>query len=197
MNSYFRNNLYQQCTEPAKTKNTILSVPSDRQQTKKKKKKNDLFILSIFQVSLNSLSVLDPKKMQLETGHTAHGCLQGCTGLHYGCLQGCTGLHCRLADRVRYIRPTGLEGPQFYEAKVQMNRCFDPLSPYSTQGRIAHCWFSRISIHQRSIFITSKMDRQLIHQKVRQRIPVMKKNNGVFVVFKKKRELKSKNELFL
>ena len=86
---------------------------------------------------MNSLSVLDPKKMQLETGHTAHRAVQGCTKAAYKTAQGCigvhcTGLHCRLADRVRYIRPTGLEGPQFYEAKVQMNRCFDPLSPYST-----------------------------------------------------------------
>ena len=65
---------------------------------------------------------------------------------------GCTGLHCRL-DRVRYIRPTGLEGPQFYEAKVQMNRCFDPLSPYSTEGSVAHCWFPRIFIHWVQIWI--------------------------------------------
>ena len=36
----------------------------------------------------------------------------------------------------------------------------------------------------------SKTDRQLLHQKVRQRITVMKTNTGVFVVFKTKRELK-------
>ena len=36
----------------------------------------------------------------------------------------------------------------------------------------------------------SKMDRQLLHQKVRQRISVMKTNTGVFAVFKTKRELK-------
>ena len=35
-----------------------------------------------------------------------------------------------------------------------------------------------------------RMDRQLLRQKVRQRISVMKTNTGVFVVFKKKRELK-------
>ena len=36
----------------------------------------------------------------------------------------------------------------------------------------------------------SKTDRQLLRQKVRQRISVMKTNTGVFVVFKTKRELK-------
>ena len=35
-----------------------------------------------------------------------------------------------------------------------------------------------------SIFATSKKDRQLLRQKVHQRISVMKTNNGVFVVFK-------------
>ena len=35
----------------------------------------------------------------------------------------------------------------------------------------------------------SKTDPQLLHQKVRQRISVMKTNNGVFVVFKAKHEL--------
>ena len=39
------------------------------------------------------------------------------------------------------------------------------------------------------------MDRQLLRQKVRQKISVMKKNTGVFVVFKTKRELKCQNEL--
>ena len=34
------------------------------------------------------------------------------------------------------------------------------------------------------------MDRHLLHQKVSQRISVMKKNAGVFAVFKTKRELK-------
>jgi hypothetical protein len=43
---------------------------------------------------------------------------------------------------------------------------------------------------KRSIFTTSKTDRQLLHQKVRQRISVIKTNNGVFVVFKTKYELK-------
>jgi hypothetical protein len=41
-----------------------------------------------------------------------------------------------------------------------------------------------------SIFTMSKMDHQLLHQKVRQRISVMKINTGVFVVFKTKRESK-------
>ena len=36
----------------------------------------------------------------------------------------------------------------------------------------------------------SKMDRQLLRQKVHQRSSVMKTNNAVFVVFKTKRELK-------
>ena len=36
----------------------------------------------------------------------------------------------------------------------------------------------------------SKTDRQLLRQKVRQRILVMKTNNCVFVVFKTKHELK-------
>ena len=36
----------------------------------------------------------------------------------------------------------------------------------------------------------SKMDRQLLCQKVRQRISVMKTNDGVFIVFKTKNELK-------
>ena len=40
-----------------------------------------------------------------------------------------------------------------------------------------------------SIFTTSKTDCQLLRQKVRQRISVMKTNTGVFVVFKTKREL--------
>ena len=39
-------------------------------------------------------------------------------------------------------------------------------------------------------FTTSKTDRHLLRQKVRQRISVMKTNTGVFVVFKTKRELK-------
>jgi hypothetical protein len=38
---------------------------------------------------------------------------------------------------------------------------------------------------------------QLLHQKVRQIISVMKTNIGVFVVFKTKRELESQNELYL
>ena len=43
---------------------------------------------------------------------------------------------------------------------------------------------------KRSIFTTSKTDHQSLCQKVRQRISVMKTNNGVFVVFKTKHELK-------
>ena len=39
-------------------------------------------------------------------------------------------------------------------------------------------------------YTTSKTDRHLLRQKVRQRISVMKTNTGVFVVFKAKRELK-------
>ena len=45
-------------------------------------------------------------------------------------------------------------------------------------------------ILKRSIFTTSKADCQLLRQKVRQRISVMKTNNSVFVVFKTKHELK-------
>ena len=41
-----------------------------------------------------------------------------------------------------------------------------------------------------SIFTTSKTDRQLLRQKVRHRISVMKTNKDVFVVFKTKHELK-------
>ena len=41
-----------------------------------------------------------------------------------------------------------------------------------------------------SRFTNSKTDRQLLCQKVRQRISVMKTNAGVFVVFKTKHELK-------
>jgi len=41
-----------------------------------------------------------------------------------------------------------------------------------------------------SLFTTSKTDRQLLRQGVRQRVSVMKTNNGVFVVFTTKRELK-------
>ena len=36
----------------------------------------------------------------------------------------------------------------------------------------------------------SKTDRQLLGQKVRQRISVMKTNTGIFVVFKTKHELR-------
>ena len=46
------------------------------------------------------------------------------------------------------------------------------------------------SPHEHSIFTMSKMDRQILRQKVHQRISVMKTNNGVFVVFKTKHELK-------
>ena len=44
--------------------------------------------------------------------------------------------------------------------------------------------------HELESFTTSKTDHHLLHQKVRQRISVMKTNTGVFVVFKAKRELK-------
>ena len=47
------------------------------------------------------------------------------------------------------------------------------------------------------VFTTSKTDRHLLRQKVRQIISVMKTNNGGFVVFTTKRELKCQNELFL
>ena len=50
------------------------------------------------------------------------------------------------------------------------------------------CWQKMIL--ERSIFKTSNRDSQLLHQKVPQRISVMKANNGVFVVFKTKHELK-------
>ena len=43
---------------------------------------------------------------------------------------------------------------------------------------------------KRSILTISKMDHQLLRQKVCQRISVMKTNTGVFVVFKTRRELK-------
>ena len=43
---------------------------------------------------------------------------------------------------------------------------------------------------KRSIFTMSNTDRQLLRQKARQRISVMKTINGVFVVFKTKHELK-------
>ena len=41
----------------------------------------------------------------------------------------------------------------------------------------------------------SNIDRQLLRQKIGQKISVMKTNTGVFVVFKKKHELKCQNEL--
>ena len=40
------------------------------------------------------------------------------------------------------------------------------------------------------LFTTSKTDRHLLRQKVRQRISVMKTNTGVFVFFKTKRQSK-------
>ena len=43
----------------------------------------------------------------------------------------------------------------------------------------------------------SKTDRQLLRQKDRQRISVMKTNNALFVVFKTKRELKCQEILRL
>ena len=46
------------------------------------------------------------------------------------------------------------------------------------------------SKHKWTFFTTSKTDRHLLCQKVRQRISVMKTNTGVFVVFKTKRQLK-------
>ena len=45
-------------------------------------------------------------------------------------------------------------------------------------------------IHKWRLFTTSKTDRHLLHQNVRQRISVMKTNSGVFVVFKTIRESK-------
>ena len=51
--------------------------------------------------------------------------------------------------------------------------------------------------HKQSLSTTSIMDCQLLRQKVCQKISVIKTNIFVFVVFKKKRELKCKNELFL
>ena len=54
-----------------------------------------------------------------------------------------------------------------------------------------------VKIQKQSLFTTSIMDRQLLRQKVRQKISVMKTNTGVFVVFKTKCELKCQNELFL
>ena len=45
-------------------------------------------------------------------------------------------------------------------------------------------------IYKLKFFTTSKSDRQLSRQKIRQRISVMKTNTGVFVVFKTKRKLK-------
>ena len=56
--------------------------------------------------------------------------------------------------------------------------------PWSTSLFKAHM------LQKCSIFTTSKKDRQLLCQKVRQRISVMETNNGVFVVFKTKHELK-------
>jgi len=48
-----------------------------------------------------------------------------------------------------------------------------------------------VSICYSSVFFTtSKMDRQLLRRGVCQRVSVMKTNNGVFVVFKTKHDLK-------
>ena len=47
-----------------------------------------------------------------------------------------------------------------------------------------------LMMHKHSIFTMSKTGRQLLRQKVHQRISVMKVINGVFVVFKAKHELK-------
>ena len=58
-------------------------------------------------------------------------------------------------------------------------------------NKVDNCvMFSRkdLDLHKWSIFTTSKTDRQLLRQQVRQRISVMKTNTGVFVVFKTKRE---------
>jgi hypothetical protein len=49
---------------------------------------------------------------------------------------------------------------------------------------------------KQSLSTTSNMDRQLLRQKVIQKISVIITNTCVFVVFKTKRELKCKNELF-
>ena len=48
-----------------------------------------------------------------------------------------------------------------------------------------------------SFSTTSIIDRQLLRQKVRQKISVIKTNTFVFCVFKTKRESKCQNELFL
>ena len=48
-----------------------------------------------------------------------------------------------------------------------------------------------------SLSTTSNMDCQLLRQKFRRKISVIKTINCVFVVFKAKRELKCQNELFL
>ena len=47
-----------------------------------------------------------------------------------------------------------------------------------------------------SLSTVSIMDRQLLRQKVRQIISVIKTKTRVFVVFKAKRELKCQNKLF-
>ena len=49
---------------------------------------------------------------------------------------------------------------------------------------------SKVVFHLWSLFTTSKTDCQLFCQKIRHRISVMKTNTGVFVVFKRNRELK-------
>ena len=46
-----------------------------------------------------------------------------------------------------------------------------------------------IAIPKINLFTMSKMDRQLLRQKVSQRISVIETNSGVFVVFKTKCEL--------
>ena len=57
-------------------------------------------------------------------------------------------------------------------------------------------WVNKINCkgNYSSLSTTSNMDHQLLSQKVRQKISVMKTNTGVF---KTKRELKCQNELFL
>ena len=64
-------------------------------------------------------------------------------------------------------------------------------SSFQTRQSLLISLYHRSSCTQKwSLFTTSKTDRQLLRQKVHQRISVMKTNTGVFVVFKAKRELK-------
>ena len=75
-----------------------------------------------------------------------------------------------------FLEETG----QFLEDFLQTNNADDPHSMCQKQ----------------SLSTTSIMDRQLLRQKVCQKISVIKTNTFVFVVFRTKRELKCQNELF-